>query len=88
MNEFDMQIHSSNRQHDLRHEGEQWRLAQSSQQGTARNTPILTETNIHIPPLARLGEILIELGEGLKARYGEALDNLPAASADVHPKSV
>lgn len=88
MNEFDMQIHSSNRQHQLRHEGEQWRLAQSSQQGTTRNTPLLSETSLHIPPLARLGEILIELGEGLKARYGEALDNLPAPGADVRPKSV
>ena len=88
MNEFDMQVYSTERQQQLTHEGAQWRLAKLAKSEQLRDTPLITETTAHIAPLARFGELLIAWGEGLKARYGEALDNLPTPTPGTQPKSV
>ncbi|MEQ8677079.1 MAG: hypothetical protein RLP44_14515 [Aggregatilineales bacterium] len=88
MNEFDMQVHSTTRQQQLTQESQQWRLSRLAKSEQLRDTPLITETTAHMPPLARFGELLIAWGEGLKARYGDALDTLPAPTTGTQPKSV
>ena len=70
----DMQVHINTRQQQLNDQADQWRLAnQESPRPAAPNN----HSAPYAPALVRVGEALIGIGQQLKARYGEAMEQLP-----------
>ncbi len=75
MNEFDMNIYSKQHQNQLLQNSEKHALIRIAR-AEAKPPFIAQNRPDNVPVLVRLGVILVEMGEHLKARYGDALDTM------------
>ena len=75
MDDMNLHTHMSTRQQQLNAEAEQWRMKQLTQAKDAKQN----NEAFYAPALAKIGEVMVETGSKLQAKYNKALDELSSA---------